>query len=95
MRLDVTDVQEPVATDAKIDECRLDAGLEVNDPALVDIPYVIVLAAPLGVELFEPAVFNDRDPAFFRLRNVDQHFGFHCDSLVPTPGRSLRSRTLC
>ena len=77
LRLDVADVQEPVPADAEIDERGLDAGLQVDHHALVDVSYVIVLPGPLHVELFEHAVFNDRDPAFFRLGDVDQHFLFH------------------
>ena len=77
LRLDVADVQEAVAADAEIDERRLDARLQVDDLALVDVADEIALAGALDVELFEHAVFNDRDPAFLRLRDVDQHFLFH------------------
>src|SRR6185295_5821744 len=35
---DVADVQESVASDAEIDEGRLDAGLDIDDSALVDVP---------------------------------------------------------
>ena len=82
LRLDVADVQKAVAADAEIDERRLDARLEVDDPALVDVADVVVLAGPLDVQLFEQAVFDDRDPAFLRLRDVDQHFLFHVDLVV-------------
>ncbi len=77
LRLDVADVQEAVAADAEIDERRLDARLEVDDLPLVDVADVIVLAGALDVELFEHAVLDDRDPAFLRLRDVDQHFLLH------------------
>src|SRR3712207_7615150 len=33
----VADVQEPVAPQAEVDERRLDAGLDVGDPPLVDV----------------------------------------------------------
>ena len=77
LRLDVADVQKAVAADAEIDERRLDARLEVDDLALVDVADVIVLAGALDVQLFQHAVLNDRDPAFLRLRDVDQHFLLH------------------
>ena len=77
LRLDVADVQKAVAADAEIDERRLDARLQVDDPALVDVADVVVLAGPFDVQLFEQSIFNDRDPAFLRLRDVDQHFAFH------------------
>ena len=77
LRLDVADVEEAVAADAEIDEGRLDAGLQVDDHALVDVADVAVLARPLHVEFFQDAVFDDRDPAFFRLRHVDEDFFFH------------------
>ena len=44
LRLDVADVQEAVAADAEIDERRLDARLQVDHDALVDVAYVIVLS---------------------------------------------------
>ena len=68
LRLDVADVQEAVAAHAEIDKRRLDARLQVDHDSLVDVPYVIVLAGPFDVQLFEDSVLNDRDPAFFRLR---------------------------
>ena len=77
LRLDVADVQEAVAAHAEIDEGRLDARLQVDDDPLVDVAHVAVLAGALDVELFQDAVFDDRDPAFLRLRDVDQHFLFH------------------
>ena len=77
LRLDVADVQEAVAADAEIDERGLDARLEVDDLAFVDVADVILLAGPLDVQLFEQTIFNDRDPALLRLRDVDQHFLFH------------------
>ena len=68
LRLDVADVQKAVAADAEVDERRLDARLQVDDLALVDVADVVVLAGPLDVQLFQHAVFDDRDPALFRLR---------------------------
>jgi len=77
LRLYVADVQKAIAADAEIDERRLDAWLEIDDPPFVDIADVVVLAGPFDIELFEQTVLNDRDPAFLRLRDIDQHFAFH------------------
>ncbi len=71
LRLDITDMQKSVATDSKVDERRLDARLEVDDLAFVNVTDVIVLATALDVELFELAIFNNRNPAFLRLSDVD------------------------
>ena len=77
LRLDVADVQEAVAADAEIDERRLDAGLEIDDLALIDIADVIVLAGAFNVELFENSVLDNRNPAFLGLRHVDEHLLLH------------------
>ena len=80
--LDVADVQEPISADAEIDERRLDARLDVDDFAFIDIADVIILAGSLDIEFFEYAVFHDRNAAFLRLRNVDQHFLLHVESFL-------------
>ena len=77
LRLDVADVQEAVAADAEIDEGRLDARLQVDDDALIDVADVTILPCALDVQLFQGAIFHDRDPAFLGLRDIDQHFLFH------------------
>ncbi len=77
LRLDVADVQKAVAADAEIDERRLNARFEIDDLSFVDVADVVVLAGALDVELFQDAILHDRDPAFFRLRDVDQHFLLH------------------
>ena len=43
LRLDVADVEEAVASDAEVDERGLDARLQVDDDALVDVADVVVL----------------------------------------------------
>jgi hypothetical protein len=50
LRLDVADVQEAVATDAEINEGRLDGRLHVDYAAFVDIADVVIGARPLDVE---------------------------------------------
>ena len=89
LRFDVADVEEPVAADAEVDEGGLDARFQVDDAALVDIARVVVLAGSFNVQFFEQAVLHDRNPAFFRLRDVDQDFLLHrADSALCWSGRS-------
>src|SRR5262249_10242062 len=71
-RIDVRDVQKSVAPHAEIHERRLDARLDIHDPADVDVTDVAFLAGALDVQLFQDIVFEDGDPAFFRLEYIDQ-----------------------
>src|SRR5262249_34877422 len=71
LRLDVADVQKPITPDAEINKRRLDARLQVYDPALVDVSDIIALAAALQIKLFQLSVFNNRNPALLRLCDVD------------------------
>src|SRR5207249_11294589 len=75
--LDIADVQKAVAADAEIDEGGLDARLDVDDAALVDVAHVALVAGALDVQLFQDAVFQDGDAALLGLQHVDQHFFFH------------------
>jgi hypothetical protein len=75
--LDVADMQKTIASDAEIDECGLNARLQIDDFALVDISYLVVLAGSFDIKFFQRSVFNDRDAAFLRLRDIDQHFLLH------------------
>src|SRR5205085_361920 len=76
-RLHVRDVQEAVAADAEVHERRLDARLDVDDAALVDVAHVALVAGPLHVQLFQDAVFDDGDAALLRLEDVNQHLFLH------------------
>ena len=71
MRLHIADVEKSVAADAEIDEGGLDAGLQVDDPALIDIADVVIRAGAFDIKFFEQTVFNNGDPAFLRLRHID------------------------
>jgi len=77
LRLDIADVKEPIATDAEIDEGGLNAGFDVDDPALINVPHEVFEAVALDVQLFENSILDDSNPAFFRLECIDQHFLFH------------------
>src|SRR5439155_7366080 len=76
-RLHVRDVQEAVAAHAEIDERRLDARLDVNDPALVDVADVALVTGPFDVQLLKDTVLEDGDAALLGLHHVDQHFLLH------------------
>jgi len=78
--LDIRDVKKPVAPYREIDECSLDGRLEVDDPALVNVARIALMAGSLHVKLFENAVLDDGDPAFFGLKHIDQHFFLHAVS---------------
>ena len=74
-RMQIADVQESVVAHAEIDERRLDRGLHVDDFSDVDVADAALRRELLTCELFEPAVFHDRDPAFLAGYVVDQHLG--------------------
>src|SRR5262249_26964273 len=81
-RLDIGDVQEPIAPHAEIDERGLDARLDVDDAALVDIADVALVAGAFNVQLLQHAVFEDGNAAFFGLEDVDKHFLLHAFSFM-------------
>ena len=106
LRLDIRDMQEPIAADRKVDKRGLDRRFEVDDPALVDVARIALVACSLNVKLFKDAVLDDRDPAFLGLEHVDQHFFLHavsfqdghrligaCVRLGNSSSRSVRVRT--
>src|SRR5690606_20475047 len=82
LAFDVRDVQEPVASHAEVDECRLNARLDIDDPALVDVPDVVLEARPLNIEFFENPILDDCDATLFGLEDVDQHFLLHVKPFV-------------
>ena len=55
---DVADMEKAVATHSKVNEGGLDAGLNIDDLALVNIANPIVLARSFRVEFFENSVFQ-------------------------------------
>ena len=77
MGFNVADVEKPVATNAEVDESRLDTGFQIGHHTLIDVSDVTVVGHPFHVEFFEDSVLDDRNPAFFRLRYVDEHFLLH------------------
>ena len=77
VRLDVADMKKTVAPDAEIDKRRLDALFNIDDDAFVDIVDVVLVRRAFDLQLFQNAVFNYRDSAFFRLPRVNQHLLRH------------------
>jgi hypothetical protein len=74
---DIADMQESVAADAEIDEGSLNAGFDVDNFTFVDVSDVVFCTAAFYVELFEDAVFDDRNPTFLGLQDIYEHFLFH------------------
>ena len=92
---DVADVKKPVAADTEVDKGRLNAGLNVDDFALVDVADIIFGTASFDVKLFKNSVFNDCDSTFLRLEDVDQHFLFHGTAFVLSHERSAVKTCCC
>src|SRR5438270_484194 len=67
-RFHVRDVQEAIAANAEIHERRLNARLDVDNAAFVDIADVAFLAGTFDVQLFENAVLHDGDAALLGLQ---------------------------
>src|SRR5262249_2417663 len=90
--LDIGDVQEPIPPHAEIDKRGLDARLDVDDAALVDVADVTLVASPLDVEFLQHAVFQDGNPAFLGPGDVDKPFLFHAVSCSgDEPEKGVRS----
>ena len=80
--LNIANVKEPVTANTEVNKSGLNTGLNVDDLALVNIANKIFGTTSLDVEFFQNPVLNDRNPAFFRLQHVDQHFFFHNSAFV-------------
>ncbi len=80
-RQHVADVQEAVDPPTERDEGRADAGLDVDDPALVDVTEIRLSVGQLDVQLLQHAVLDHRDPALFRIDGVDEHPLHDCPSV--------------
>jgi len=73
-------VEKAIATDRKVDECRLDGWLKVDDSPFVNVARVALVTGALDVKLFEDSILDDGDTAFLGLKHVDQHFLLHAVS---------------
>ena len=70
-------MQEAVPALPEVDEGCPDRGLEVDDPAPVDVVDESLLTLGRHQDVLDPPVLVDRNPAFLRLHRVD------CDRLGP------------
>ncbi len=75
----------PLQTD--IDKCRLHAGQNPANFALVNIANQTALMGALDKKLLQHAVFNHRDPGF-RRRDIDQYFFAHGSNFIPCVANS-------
>ena len=75
---DITNMKKTVSSHTKVDEGRLNAGLDIDDLSLVDIADVVFRTAAFDVQLLQNPIFYDGNSAFLRLEDIDQHLFFHC-----------------
>ena len=66
---------------AVIHKGRLQARLNFDDDAIVDIAFDLLLARGFDGQLFEYAIFHDRDATLFLVRDVNEHLFFHSSDL--------------
>jgi hypothetical protein len=64
-------MQETIATDTKINEGSLYAGLQIDNFSTVNIAGKCLNTLPFHVQLIQPIVLKNGNPAFFRLQHVD------------------------
>src|SRR5215510_12354831 len=66
---------------AVIHKGRLQARLNFDDDTIVNIAFDLLLARSFDGQLFEYAIFHNRDTALFLVRDVDEHLFFHSSDL--------------
>ena len=79
--VDLANGQEAVPVAAVIHERRLQARLDFDDDAVVDVALDLFLAGRLDGEFFQNPIFDDGDAAFFLVRDVNEHPFLHLDLL--------------
>jgi hypothetical protein len=75
-------MQKTIASNTEIHKRRLDTRLDVDNPAFVNVSNVVLEAVSLDIEFLQNSIFKNRDPAFFRLERVDQHFLLHASPFI-------------
>ena len=83
---DFLERQETVAVFAVIDETGLERRLDARDDRLVDIALALFAPLDLVFEIEQFLSVDDGQPAFFRLRRVDEH-AFHVHSFFTPRGQ--------
>jgi hypothetical protein len=84
-------MQEAIAANGKIDKGRLNRWFQIDDSSLINVSRVSFVTGSLDVKFFQNSIFNDCNPAFLRLEDIDQHFFFH-ESANPDEGQTPESR---
>ncbi len=82
---DFLERQEAVAVFSVVDETGLERRLDACHDRLVDVALALLAPFDLGFEVQQFLAVDDRKPAFFRLRRIDQH-AFHGCSCAVDPG---------
>ena len=89
VRMDFVEGEEAVTVSAVFDEGGLEAGLYARDLGQIDVAAKLFAIAAFEIEILNPAVVDDGDAGFFRVRRIDQHDFRHGRSGLrgaPKPG---------
>lgn len=70
-------MQESIASDTEIDEGGLDTWLDIYDTAFVNVADVTFVGDSLDIKLFKDSIFEDGNPGFLLLEDIDQHYFLH------------------
>ena len=77
----LVDVDEAVlAVGTEVEEGRIERGLDVGDPRLVDVAEVLAFAEALVEERFKTAIADDPDAHFLLVENVHKDMGTHLET---------------
>jgi hypothetical protein len=68
--MEVADMQESVSAGAQVNKGRLDAGLNVDHFALVDIAHLTAQTGSLHVQLFQGSVIYNGNAALLTFRHI-------------------------
>src|SRR6266487_5204896 len=78
--------EETSSLAAIIDEGRLQASLDLDDAAFVDITFVLLLVGGFDVELFENPIRHNCHAVLFGVLRIDKHFPDHSSSTANLEG---------
>ena len=77
VRMDVRKRQETVPVAAILDKGRLQRSFDAGDLAEINVAFQGCPGSGFVVEVLKPAVVDDGDPGFFRMRCIDEHAPGH------------------
>ena len=75
--MDIRKGQETVSVAAVLDEGGLQRSFDAGDLAEIDIAFQGRPGSGFVIEVLKPAVVDDSDPGFFRMRCIDEHAPGH------------------